>query len=437
MTWRKVGGLIAACTAAFGGAVFVWQMDGRLARWLQDDTPGGAGVPASGPHSCSMHPQVVQEGPGQCPICGMDLTPVGAHPATEQAGPAEGVRVSSRFVQNFAVRSTTVERSDLRVVIRTVGYLEHDEGRLVSVTTKVGGWIEAPRVNTVGEQVSQGDILFEIYSPELVTAQDDFLAAIRFARRLVEAGAHSDAVQRAEALVDAASERLRRWDLTTGQIDALRTAGAAVRTIEVPSPASGYLVGKMADSLEGIRAAPGTSILKIADHSTLWARVEFYEHHLRDLEVGLGAEITLDAFPRRTWTGTLLFFEPAMNPQTQTLTGYVEVRNSDGRLRPKMHATVEIRLAGARNALTVPSQAVLRSGRDLTVVVVDAGDGLFSPREVVLGIESEGRVQVLDGLREGERIVTSSQFLLDSESNLQAAIERLGADTVTDHQHGH
>lgn len=437
MTGRTLAGLAVVFAVAFGAIITASQMGGWKAWWRTDDLPAVSGLPASGRYSCSMHPQVVQEGPGQCPICGMGLTPIAGPPASEGAEPAGGVRVSSRFVQNFGVRTTVVERTDLRVGIRTIGYLEHDEGRLVSVSSKVGGWIEAPRVNTVGEQVSRGDILFEIYSPQLVTAQEEFLAAIGFARRLVTAGAHNDAVHRAEALADAGAERLRRWDLTPEQVEALRTSGKVDRTIEVHAPASGYIVDKLGDSLEGLRAAPGTSILKIADHSTLWARVEFYEHHLRDLQIGLNAEITLDAFPGRTWTGTLLLFEPAMNPQTQTLTGYVEVRNSDGRLRPKMYASVEIRLPGARNALTIPAQAVLRSGKDRTVVIVDGSDGVFFPRDVVLGIESEGRIQVLSGLGEGERVVTSSQFLLDSESNLQAAVERLGAGAVAGHQHGH
>ena len=179
------------------------------------------------------------------------------------------------------------------------------------------------------------------------------------------------------------------------------------------------------------------TLLKIADHSTLWAKVEFYEHYLRNLQAGLPAEITLDAFPGRRWSGEVLFFQPAMNPQTQTLTGYIEVQNWDGRLRPKMYATIEIELPGARNALIVPAQSVLHAGDHRDIVIVDGGDGFFLPREIEVGIESDGLLEVVAGLVEGERVVTSSQFLLDSESNLQAAVERLVGSSDVAHQHAH
>ena len=387
-------------------------------------------------HTCGMHPQVVHEGPGQCPICGMNLVPIAPPEAPDEVEQGS-VRVSKSFLQNFAVRTTVVERADLPARIRTIGFLDQDEAKLVSVSTKYGGWIENPRISTVGERVSKGDILFEIYSPSLLTAQEELLASNDYLSRLKAADAYPDAIRRAESLVHAATERLRSWDLTDQQIDDLRSTGKVSRTLQAYSPASGYVVEKMADSLEGAQAVPGMTILKIADHSTLWAKVEFYEHYLRDLRAGMRAEISIDAFPGRMWHGRLLFFEPAMNPQTQTLAGYVEVENLDGRLRPKMYATIEFRLAGARDALVVPAQSVLRSGNDRNVVIVDAGDGVFVPREVDLGMESEGRIQVVDGLDEGERVVTSSQFLLDSESNLQAAVDRLAGSSGRESPHAH
>ena len=425
---------LVACAAVIAGILTVVNLDRIRARWLASDSPEAA-VTDTRLHTCGMHPQVLQEGPGNCPICGMALTPIDSAPPPHEAHSPAGVQVSKQFLQNFAVRTAPVVRADLSAQIRTVGYLEQDESRLVAVTTKLGGWIEASRVSTVGERVSKDDVLFEIYSPELVTAQEEYLAAIRFESRLRAEGAHADAVQRARALLDAAGQRLRRWDLAEGQVEKLKSAASARRTTEVHSPASGLVVEKLADSLEGVRVGPGATVLKIADQSTLWARVEFYEHHLRDLQPGLRAEISLDAFPGRRWIGSLRLFAPAVNPQTQTLTGYVEVENPDGRLRPKMYASVDIRRPGASNALVVPAQSVLRSGNGRDVVIVDAGEGLFVPREVQLGIESDTRVQVLKGLSEGERIVTSSQFLLDSESNLQAGIDRLGGDGSGGHAH--
>ena len=436
MTKTAIVAIVATVATLAAGWIAVLRLDMPVSRGSPEESLG-ADAGDVGLYTCGMHPQVIQEGPGRCPICEMNLVPIESSHLSSNEVPPAGVRVSRSFLQNFAVRTTVVERVDLPARIRTIGYLDQDEAKLVSVSTKFGGWIERSRVNTVGERVSEGDILFEIYSPELVTAQEEYLVAIEYVSRLRSAEAYPGAVTRAESLLQAATERLRHWDLTSGQIEALRAAGEPTRSLEVYSPASGYVVEKVGDSLEGMKTVPGMTLIKIADHSTLWAKVEFYEHHLRDLRVGLSADISLDAFPGRRWHGRLLFFEPAMNPQTQTLTGYVEVGNSDGRLRPKMYATIEIQLPGARGALVVPSQSVLRSGDDRDIVIVDAGNGIFVPRKVDLGIESDGRIQVVGGLAEGERIVTSSQFLLDSESNLQAAVERLADSSDGGHRHAH
>ena len=432
MTKAKLAATVAVCAAAIAGAIAISHFD-PLINGKQAEHAIVANPIATELYTCGMHSQVVQEGPGQCPICGMNLTPIDSGSPPRADDESVGVRVNKRFLQNFAVRSRVVERADLPRRIRTIGYLDRDEAKLVSVNTKFGGWIERPRVHTVGERVSEGDVLLEIYSPELVTAQEEYLASMRYVARLQAAEALPSAVTRAQSILQAATERLRHLDLTVRQISELQAAREAKRTLEIHSPASGYVVEKVADSLEGFKAEPGMTILKIADHSTLWAKVEFYEHYLRDLRIGLKVDMSLDAFPGRRWSGKLLFFEPSMNPQTQTLTGYVEVENSDGRLRPKMYATIEIQLPGARDALVVPAQSVLRFGGNQNIVIVDAGDGVFVPHEVELGIESDGKLQVLHGLAEGERVVTSSQFLLDSESNLRAAVERLGS--VSGHNH--
>ncbi len=433
---RLAAVVLAAFATGIAGGIAIWNLDLIGVKQLSPE-PAAAPQEPVGLYTCGMHPEVVQQGPGQCPICGMRLMPIETGAAHSERAEPGGVRVSKNFLQNFAVRTAEVERADLPARIRTIGYLDQDEEKLVAVNTKFGGWIERSRVNTIGERVEKSDVLFEIYSPELVTAQEEYLAAMEYARRLREGGAYSGAVNRAESLFAAAAERLRHWDLTSHQIEQLAAAQRASRTLEIYSPASGYVVEKLEDSLEGMRAVPGVTLLKIADHSTLWAKVEFYEHYLRNLRPGLPAEITLDAFPRRRWSGEVLFFQPAMNPQTQTLTGYIEVENSDGRLRPKMYATIEIELPGARDALIVPAQSVLHAGDHSDIVIVDGGDGFFLPREVEVGIESDGLLEVVAGLFEGERVVTSSQFLLDSESNLQAAVERLVGGSGGAHQHRH
>ncbi len=416
-------------------------------------------------YTCGMHPHVIQDEPGECPICGMKLVPVrDSAPETargerkilywrapmdpnytsEEPGKSPmgmdlvpvyadevardgGVRVSPSFLQNFAVRTTEVTRGAMPVSIRTVGVLAHNEEKVVSVNTKFEGWIEKARVNNVGELVKKGDVLFEIYSPQLVTTQREYLAAMDYVERLKQNEAYPDAVVRAQSLLASAKERLRHWDITEEQISDLEQSKTAARTVRFFSPASGFIVDKMGDSLEGMKLSPGMTVLKLADHSTLWAEVEFYEDDLRHVREGRRVSIEVAAFPGRRWSGKVLFFRPAVNPQTRTLTGFVEVDNPDLRLRPMMYVNVSARVGGSSNAVIAPAEAVLHSG-ERAVVIVAKGGGVFEPREVQLGVSGDGMQEVTAGLSPGEMVVTSSQFLIDSESNLKAAISQLLSD---------
>ena len=366
-----------------------------------------------------MDPNYTSDRPGKSPM-GMDLVPVYA-----DEGLADGqVRVNPSFLQNFAVRTAEVRRGSLPVIIRTVGILAHNEERVVSVQTKYEGWIERASVNNVGERVARGDVLFEIYSPELVSTQREFLGAMEYVGRLRDGGAYPEAVARARSLLEATRERLLYWDMTEAQIDALAESGAVARTVRVFSPATGFIVEKMGDSMEGLRIAPGMTVLKVADHSTLWAETEFYEDDLRHVGEGEAVEIEADAFPGRHWDGRILFFRPAVNTQTRTLTAFVEVANADLRLRPGMYVDVTARASGASDAVMVAAEAVLHSGAR-AVVIVARGGGVFEPREVALGTESEGMQEVTSGLVSGERVLVSSQFLIDADANLKTAISQL------------
>ena len=429
---RWIAGL--ATVAALLAVAVVWDPMG----WTSDQADEANGQL----YTCAMHPHVLLHGPGVCPICGMDLVPVEPDPAAHEHDPAPAsaddslgspvsVHVDPAFLQSFGVRTEVVGKGSLDLEIRTVGYLAHDDEAVFSVNTKFGGWIEQAHVATVGERVSQGDVLFEIYSPELVTSQWDYISAIEYAERLRERGAHDDAVRQAESLAAAARERLRSWDMTPRQIEALETTREPSRTVEFVSPVSGFLVEKTGDSLEGLRLSPGMTVLKFADHHTLWVEAEFFEHDVRHLREDQQVVVTIDAFPQRQWDGTILFFRPAMNPATRTLTAFVKVDNSDLLLRPKMFANVVARTPAAADAVLVPSDAVLRAG-GRSIVIVAEGGGRFTPREVRLGLSAAGRQQILEGLAEGETIVTTSQFLFDSESNLRAAIARLAAEAPND-----
>lgn len=391
---------------------------------LRTPQPAGGGedaeTPAESLWTCGMHPQVISQEPGQCPICGMDL--VRRDPPGEQpVGQIATVRIDSTVVQNMNVQTAVVERRDLAKPIRTVGYLDYDQQQMVTVTTKYTGFVEKVYVNYIGEPVRRGQPLFEVYAPELVQTQQELLSALSFARRLESAPAATR--RRAEALAEAARTRLSYWDIGRDQIELLEASGKAVRTLTVRAPASGVVMQRM-PAMEGIRVEPGMELFHIADLSSLWLSVEIYEDQLPWLQEGSEAEIDLSYFPGETFHGRVRFVVPEVQETTRTVGLRIEVPNPDGRLRSGMYATVRFAPLAAKNAVVVPRQAVVRSGQR-NLLVIALGDGRFAPREITLGAEGDEYVQVLAGVEAGETIVTSSQFLIDSESNLRAAIQQL------------
>ncbi len=371
-----------------------------------------------------MNPNYISDKPGKSPM-GMDLVPV-----YEDEQPQEtGIRVDPSFLQNFAVRTVKAEMGSIPVEIRTVGVLNYNEKNLAFVNTKFEGWIEKASVNYIGESVTKGQVLFEIYSPQLVTTQQDYLSALEYVQKL-SGGADSAAVARARSLLDATRERLRNWDITEAQIDELRRSGKITRTLKVVSPVSGVVVTKMSDSLEGMKLAPGMNVFKIADLSTIWASVEVYEDRIRYIQPGSQADITVDAFPNRHWSGKVIYLDPTVNQQTRTLNAFVQIPNADEKLRPQMFANVEVRVPAVSGAVKVPEEAVLHSG-ERSVVIVEKAKGIFEPRVVELGALGGGFREIRKGVRAGETVVTSSQFLIDSESNLKEAIQTM----LAEHQH--
>ncbi len=380
--------------------------------------------------TCPMHPDILEPQPGRCPICGMDLVASADRGDAEEvaAGGGDGsasihqpVRIDPAVVQNMNVRTETVERRDLSQSIRTVGYLDYDQERMVTVTTKYSGWVEKVYVNYIGERVRKGQPLFEVYSPELVQTAQELLSALRFARDMRDAP--EDSRQRAESLVDSARVRLGYWDISPEQIARLEETGEVFRTLTVTAPASGLVMKRM-PGLEGMGVKPGMEIFHIANLSSLWLTVEIFEDQMAWVREGTPAEVALTYFPGETFRGTVRFLEPELSEKTRTLRVKIEVKNPRGRLRKGMFATVNFEPVAVEGAIVVPSQAVLRTGRR-NVVVVALGEGRFAPREVVIGHEAEGYTQILDGVAEGETLVTSAQFLLDSESKLREAIQKM------------
>jgi len=297
---------------------------------------------------------------------------------------------------------------------------------LTLVNTKFEGWIEKAYVNYVGETVRKGQVLFEIYSPQLVTTQQEYLSARTYVDKLV-GRADADAVARARSLLNATRERLHYWDIPDDQIDQLQNTGKVTRTLKVVSPVAGVVISKIGDSLEGMKLTPGMNVYRIADLSTIWAGVEIYEDQIRYMQPGRQADITVDAFPNRHWNGRVIYLDPSVSPQTRTLKVYVEIPNPGRELRPQMYANVEVHVPVVSDAVKVPEEAVLHSG-ERSVVIVEKAKGLFEPREVELGALGDGYREIRKGVRAGETVVTSSQFLIDSESNLKEAIQTMLAE---------
>lgn len=452
--------------------------------------------------TCGMHPQVIRQGPGNCPLCGMRLSPLkgstvgregsGSHregsgmhsegSGTDHAmsrsqsssgsmggrgvsgematGAADNrqtevleaesgtrhqdvVRIDPSFVQNFGVQSVAIRRADLSFTIRTVGNLVYDEGTMSWINTKFDGWIEKAHVNYVGEPVKEGQKLLEIYSPELVTSQEEYLQAMEYAERL-SGNDYPEVAERARSLVESSRRRLDHWHIDLEQIRQLEESREPRHTVTLVSPVSGVVVEKMDEALEGMRVHPGMNLYKIADPSRLWVEAEVFEHQIPWLRTGQTASVEIPALPGRRFRGAVRFLSPAFSGRTRTLQVSLEMLDPDPSLRADMYANVTFDVSSVRGALAVPEDSVIHSGRR-NLVVLELGNGAFQVREVALGRNGNGFWEVRKGVSEGDRVVISSQFLIDSESRLKEAIRKIVSpnskatpgDTGSPMQHQH
>ena len=349
---------------------------------------------------------------------GMDYIPVYEGEDESDAG---GVKISTAKVQKLGVRTEVAMLRDLSRPVRAVGRVEVDERRVFAIAPKFEGWIERLHVNTTGQPVARGQALFEVYSPELVSAQREYQVAARGVAALANAGPEAQASIRQVA--ESALMRLRNWDISTEQIERLK-AGAVgnnepTRTLTYRSPVAGVVVEKK--SLQGQRFMPGEALYQIADVSGVWVLADVFERDIAAVKVGQPVEVSLDAFPDRTFTGKIGYLYPTLNPQTRTVPVRIELPNPRGELRPAMYARVELKVSSRETALTVPISAVIDSGTSQRVIV-QKEEGRFEPREVKLGQRSDDYVEVREGIKEGEQVVVSANFLIDSESNLKAAL---------------
>jgi RND family efflux transporter MFP subunit len=333
--------------------------------------------------------------------------------------PARGdVALDVRRQQLIGVRTAPVVRGPIAQDVRVVGTVRYDETRQAEINTRVDGWIRELYADFTGKPVRRGDALFTLYSPELVTTQNEYLLALRGHSHA--AGAEVAQVREyADRLVQASRDRLARWDMSEADIQELERRGKATDTITVRSPVNGVIVEKMA--VQGMRVMAGQTLFRVVDLSTVWVEANVHEQDMAAIRIGQVATMTLDAYPGESFTGRAAYIHTAVDEATRTLKVRFQFANGRGRLRPGMYANLDLRGASS-TGLTVPADAVLDSGGQ-RVVFVAQGDGYFTPRPVKIGRRLGDAIEVVDGLKEGEQVATGATFFLDSESQLRAGLQ--------------
>jgi Cu(I)/Ag(I) efflux system membrane fusion protein/cobalt-zinc-cadmium efflux system membrane fusion protein len=367
-----------------------------------------------------MDPTYISEESGKSPM-GMDLVPVYEEEGEEKE-PVSTIRIDPVTMQNMGVRLGRVQQKTLIKNIRTVGNITFDETKIFTVNTKFNGWIEKLYVNFVGEDVKKGQPLFDIYSPELVTGQEEYLLALNQYESLSNS-AYPRIRKGAQRLLEASRTRLRFWDLTEAQIEQIGKTGKTKKTVTVYSPATGVVTKKI--TFKGHYVKEGAHQYEIVNLSTVWVDVDVYEYELPWVQKGMAAEMELSYIPGKRYKGKVLFIYPYLEPKTRTAKLRLAFPNPGYRLKPGMYADIYLKSVIAKDSLVIPQEAVIDSGVR-KIVFVAIGKGKFQPREVNIGLEgNENEFQVLAGLSEGEEIVLSAQFMLDSESRLREAIQKM------------
>ncbi len=391
--------------------------DGRpsepLATAMQDTPMEHALKHLDPKYVCPMHPQIVRDAPGTCPICGMDLVQKTLDPAQ---GAYPEVRLSSAVVHNLGVRTALVERGTLWRSIRTLGRVDYDETRLAHVHPRAAGFVEALGLRAEGEPVKAGQELAQLYAPSILSAQVDFLLAL-----------DPQPTGVSQVRLDKARNILRLLEVPENIIREIEQRRETRLTVPVLAPIDGVVTDMMAR--EGMYVTESSAMFTIADLSRVWVLVDVFEHQIDWLGPGLAAEIRLPARPGRIWEGKVDYLYPALDPKARTLRVRLVFDNPGMVLKPNMFANVVIHGGAKRGVLKIPTEALILTGARESVIKAH-GDGRFQPVDVETGMRSDAEVEILSGLDEGDEIVVSGQFLIDSESSLRASFRRLEEGTA-------
>lgn len=347
---------------------------------------------------------------------GMDYLPV--YEGEESSTSESLIKINIEKVQKLGVRTESASMRQLIRTVRAVATIQADERKLFTLVTKFEGWIHRLYVNTTGQTVKKGEILMDVYSPELITAQQEYLIAEKGLQAVASSDPDIKSVM--ERLAKSALQRLRNWDISEIELQRLQREGVAKEYVTLRSLANGVVLEK--PSIEGKRFAPGEVLYQIADLSRVWVLADVFEQDLGLIHPGQKVTIKVDAYPERLFTGEVAFIYPKVTPETRTAIVRIILENPAGLLKPDMYAHVEFASSHAENkVLTIPDSAVLDTGTR-RLVLVDLGEGRYEPRTVKLGMHADGFAEVLGGLQAGEVVVVKANFLIDAESNLKAAL---------------
>ncbi|WP_374502582.1 efflux RND transporter periplasmic adaptor subunit [Zoogloea sp.] len=352
---------------------------------------------------------------------GMDYIPVYEGEQDDEPASANQIKISTEKIQKLGVRTEAATLRNLDKVVRAAGRIEPDERRTFAISPKFEGYVERLHVNVTGQPVSKGQPLFEVYSPELVSAQREYAIAVQGQESLK--GAESTTQDSMRQLAESSLARLRNWDISEEQVKSLAKSGETRRTLTFRSPVNGIITEKKA--VQGMRFMPGDALYQVADLSSVWAVADVFEQDIGLVKSGAKAKVKINAYPDKTFEGTISYVYPTLKAETRTIPVRIDLPNPNNLLKPGMFAQLELPTTAKGAVVTVLNSAVIDSGTR-QIVLVQAKEGRFEPRDVKLGARSDDRVEVIEGIRDGEQVVVAANFLIDAESNLKAAVGGFG-----------